>query len=328
MHAVLVPMDKIQRDGRDIYGTNNTVVVGQQINLTNYISPNIPHSAITSYKWTIPGANNTTNDMAFYDYEPNANNSGYTNLFTPTNYTTNNYVNFYWSNGGANQVVTCTEVVYGQTNTISASFNVVRPQAGILVNQGVTQGQILADTDYRFSIIYGTPFLHFGTAITDSGMTFSQTNSVPTPFTGNFSWVQIITADSANYTTNTASYTLRKSGFDGPDFPYASTPATTDSPGSQLRTIDTKVTRNFNATMYLMWQADSSSVGGDKTVPVPLRGFPWNWSGTATNAPPTNNGTGWGVESRVYPTNTVDVNVTNEVQWTTNAAINVQTNTP
>lgn len=135
-HAVMLVPDQIQRDGRGVSADNNTVCVGQQICLTNVIS-GIPTNAITSYQWTIPGANNTTNDTAFYDYEPTAMNSNYTNLFTPTNYTTNSYCNFYWSAGGTN-TVTCTIVIYGQTNTASATFNVVRPFAEIMVTNGPT----------------------------------------------------------------------------------------------------------------------------------------------------------------------------------------------
>jgi hypothetical protein len=66
--------------------------------------------------------------------------------------------------------------------------------------------------------------------------------------------------------------------------------------------------------MYLMWQPPASSVHGDKTVPVPLRGFQWNWSGIATN------NSGWSLVpgSAVYPANKTDADITNEPSWSTN----------
>ncbi len=53
-HGVLLLPDQITRDGNPINSTNSTVVVGQQINLTNMIS-GVPTSAITSWKWSVPG---------------------------------------------------------------------------------------------------------------------------------------------------------------------------------------------------------------------------------------------------------------------------------
>jgi len=42
-----------------VNSTNNTVWVGQQINLTNMVLGSATNSAVTSYHWAIPGANNT-----------------------------------------------------------------------------------------------------------------------------------------------------------------------------------------------------------------------------------------------------------------------------
>ena len=112
-------------------------------------------------------------------------------------------------------------------------------------------------------------------------------------------------------------------------YPYPGYPDSSgavDSPGSILQTNYTSVSRNFTATMYLMWQPNSTNaaVNGDSVVWVPLRSYQWNWSGTATNASPTtNNGTGWGVATSSLPSSTAtNVDTTNEPTWSTNSANN------
>ena len=308
-HGVMLVPNYITRDGLPVNSTNNTVWVGQQINLTNYVSTNIPPSAITSYQWNIPGA---TNGTAFYDYKPTSTSSNYTNLFTPTNYTTNSSCNFYWSSGGSNQVVTCTEIIYGKTNTVSATFNVSRPNAAITT----THGTITVGTNDSSNP--GRPYLYFGdNPPATPGMAF--TNSIPLT-NGVTEWVQIIANDTITFTRPTPPPTSRvESGNDAgkpPTFPYAIGSKTEDSPDNPLFDVYASVNRNFVATMYLMWQPSTNMVNGDNTVLVPLMGYQWNWSGTATN----NSGT-WSLMpgSANYPTNASDVDVTNEPTWSTNA---------
>ena len=300
-----------------VNSTNNTVWVGQQINLTNMVLGSATNAAVTSYHWAIPGANNTTNDTAFYDYEPNATNSCYTNLFTPTNYTTNSSCNFYWSSAGSNQVVYCTNVIYGQTNVVSATFNVSRPSAWIFA----TNGSIYADTNYKAS---GYPYLHYGNFRAGGvpGIKFYETNSaLPSGFIATNVWNQIIVSDTTKR-VGSSTTTTNSFGYDGDydwEYPYSTNTPTSDSPGTPLRSDLTSVSRNFTATMYLMWQAATNSVNGDKTVVVPLRKYTWQWSGTATN----NAGT-WGLFPGSTNASATDINVdvTNEPTWSTNAAHN------
>jgi len=314
--VILIP-EQVQRDGAPT--TNNTVVVGQQMNMTNVISGGFATNAVTSYHWGIPGANNTTNDTAFYDYEPNATNSCYTNLFTPTNYTTNNYCNFYWSSGGTNQVVYCTNVIYGQTNVVSATLNVQRPVAGIIATTGTT---VIDTTNPRL------PFLRFGLIYGDGtpGMTFSQTNTpAPGGFTGNFLWNQIINTNSVTWIAPPSlSSGYGSYGYDGArrwEYPYTTNADAHDSPGSALLSFNTNIVRNFTATMYLMWQASTNSTGGDKTVAIPLRSYQWNWAAAATNGIAGTN-VAWGVQSATNYTSGPNIDTTNEPIWSTNEFYN------
>ena len=315
-HAVMLIPDQITRDGMPI--TNNNVWVGQQINLTNVIS-GVPTNSIT-YHWGIPGANNTTNDTAFYDYEPNATNSNYTNLFTPTNYTTNNYIHFYWSYGASNQTVYCTNVIYGKTYVVSSTFNVLKPDARITATIGANT--ILADTNYNGSS-GGIPWLHFGTHIPATpGMTFTQTHLTNVGEQGSFVWNQILKNSQSVRTTPTETDTGATEGYDvdiTQSYPYDTNQSTQDSPGIKLRTNNGSASYSIDATMYLMYQVSTNSVNGDKTVPIPLRGFRWTANYSATNIAPTNNGSGWFLQNAQYPTNNTDFEVTNEVQWNTNS---------
>jgi hypothetical protein len=332
LHSILYLTGQITRDGKPINSTNNVICVGQQINLTNIIS-GVPANAITSYQWAIPGANNTANDTAFYDYEPNATNSCYTNLFTPTNYTTNSYCNFYWSTGGSNQVVYCTNVIYGQTNVISAAFNVLKPEADI----SNIQGTISVDANFEDGHGVATfPHLHFGrphdTGDTNvPGMTF--THSSPAfPFTGTYIWIQTLNGDSLTFTAPGKSplSIVSPPGVDAgrpPNvtFPYdsdAESPGgTQDSPGSPLFASDQTASRSFSATMYLMYRPFTNSLNGDKSVMVPVAAWPWNFSATATNSTPNTNRieTGWYLLNSTPPTTIQDVLTNTEPQWATNA---------
>jgi hypothetical protein len=330
--VLLIP-DYITLDGLIPNATNNTVCVGQQMNLTNMIS-GVSTNAITNWKWSIPGANGNTNtDTAIYEYEPTAQNSNYTNLVTPTNYLTNAsgipFCNFYFTAPGTNQV-SCTTVIYGQTNTVSATFNVSRPHAVITASQGTIRAGFDPDySDYLGYLHFGDPPTNYPPSPTP-GMYFTQTNTPATGgFTGMFSWVQVLTnaaiTRSPPLTNNTISVSP---GYDDgggsgvfPEPLDTNDPVgTSDSPGANLPTDKNYCHQVFNATMYLMWKASTNSVNGDKTIMVPLRAFQWDWNATASNASPTtNDGTGWGIQSANYPTNTTDVDITNEPSWTTNA---------
>jgi hypothetical protein len=318
---MLLP-DQITRDGNPITGTNANVWVGQQISLTNMVMGSPTNSIVTSYQWHIPGVTGSTNDPAFYDYEPNQLNSNYTNLVTPTNYTTNSYINFYYCGDATNLLVSCTQVIYGQTNTITATLNVQRPNAFITALHG-----IIAVDAGNWSSGDSSTALHFGSALPGAtpGMKVGVNASVfPAGSNGmnNLIWNQLINSNYTRLTTATGTLILTNSGgYDclrppNDSYPYPSNGnEVDDSPGrAGLQTNYSSCTKSFSATMYFMWQPSTNMVGGDKTVVVALRCWPWQWSATATNGAP---GAGWGLESSNYPSVTVpDVDVTNPPIWT------------
>jgi hypothetical protein len=70
-----------------------------------------------------------------------------------------------------------------------------------------------------------------------------------------------------------------------------------------------------------MWQADTNSfnVNGDKTVPVPLKRYQWNWNAVATNS-----GSAWGVQSSTNYATAPNAEATNEPTWSPNEYYNRQ----
>jgi hypothetical protein len=289
----------------------------------------VPTNAITNWKWSIPGANGNTNtDTAIYDYEPTAQNSNYTNLVTPTNYLTNAsgipFCNFYFTAPGTNQI-SCTTVIYGQTNTVSTTVNVLGPASKI----NVSLKSIVVSTNYVYFDSSGNPqtgfpYLSFGlNQSTNVGVAFSQTSSSPSRFAGTNEWVQVINGDYETNTTASGPYPHLNTGgcdtyYPEPFYPPGSS-GDVDSPASPLFGDCTKVSRNFTATTYLMWMpySTNAALGGDNAVWVPVRSYHWNWNGTATNS-----GTGWVLASSSPPATTNDAVCTNQPTWQTNSADN------
>jgi hypothetical protein len=321
-HGVILIPDFITRDGGPI---TNAVWVGQQINLTNMVLGSATNATVTSYQWGIPGA-------AFKSYAP-LTNSPYTCNYTTNNLSdyTNNFMSYYWSDGATNRIVTCTNVIDGQTCVATATLDVNRPGAGIIAKN---EGPIAVDNNF-FENAYSTYFHDGGQTNpppTRPGMLFYETNSLSPANTGTFGWVQMITSDSIDLVVTESGTSLpagvTNSGLDT-TFPYGSGPATNanDSPNEGLVPVGSgeteQNTRSFVATMYLIWQPTTNMVGSDNVAWVPLRGINWNWYGYATN-----NGSGWGLanstNSSVSLTNDYDPltqsTFTNEVRWTNNAS--------
>lgn len=134
------------------------------------------------------------------------------------------------------------------------------------------------------TLVYGNltgPYGSCGIARGTPGLTFFP-NGTP-PSVGNFLFAQIVTSDSIAYSGTSSKLTCTSTpGLDGA-YPYQNNVnpvSTSDSPEVILLSTYATVTRNFNATMYLLWQSTSS----ENSVPVPLGYIPWTFNGTATNS--------------------------------------------
>ncbi|MFY9852699.1 MAG: hypothetical protein WAK26_02330 [Terracidiphilus sp.] len=119
--------------------------------------------------------------------------------------------------------------------------------------------------------------LPFGTP----GITFYPAGTPPGA--GNYLFAQLIGSDVAVDSRSGATTTCTDiPGVDG-TYPYQhqiNPPSTSDSPETPLPSTYTTVTRNFNATMYLLWQSTATA----NSIPVPLGYIPWTFNGVATNS--------------------------------------------
>ena len=305
-HGVMLVPNYITRDGKDINSTNNTVCVGQQINLTNMIS-GVPTNAITSYRWGIPGT-------AFVDYVPDTNypseHSNYTNL--EPSYLTNSYCNFYWFNGGTNRMVYCTNVIYGQTNVVFAQFQVETPT--------VTSSSANAVTNVSLDTNYSTPgglfipvnVLHLGDIASTPGVAFSASITPPTNFsTGHYEWVQKEMASLAQVTYGGTNY-YSKAVTNALDtrYPMFQDTNAVDGPSISIASTNwnpTSYEQTF--TMYLLWEPNTPN-----SRFVALKQLTWHWRGTAVYGS-TN---GWSLTSPQIPGIISFVDATNNPTWDTN----------
>ncbi len=103
------------------------------------------------------------------------------------------------------------------------------------------------------------------------GITFT----TPTPSSGAYSFVQLITKDTTTYAQGNKGTLSCPTvpGLDG-QYPYPlydpDDNQTWDNPAVKLELIDSKVSRTFNASMYLLWT--SSKTG---SIPVPIGSQTW-----------------------------------------------------
>jgi len=293
----------IERDGQPITSKNNIVVIGQQINSSLYA----PGLDITSYQWDVPGVGGD----AFSDFEPDANDSGYTAL-EPKNLTGPS-ASFYWQGDEGSIPITCTVTLHGQPRTFTATLNVRRPDGDIIAT---VNNNVAVDTNYHpFS---GMLCLHFGNNLGTGaeGMSFLATTITPPndatgkPFTGDFEWIQVINSDVFTDTLFNGTLAFRASyGLDS-TYPYNIDPRTgavifqqnpvTDSPGNLLPnpSLYIQYTRNFSATMFLMWRPNNLPAG-ENAVWVPLKSVDWSWSAVVTS-PGTQNAT-WSLQTSPPP---------------------------
>ncbi|HEU6447731.1 MAG TPA: hypothetical protein VFV23_04765 [Verrucomicrobiae bacterium] len=283
-------------NGNDLTTQTNTVIVGQQINLTcalNVTNSALNNSMLQNFQWTVPGF-----AISNYVVAPDA-----SSAFVATNFpTTKSNAVFYWVDGGLKQVQ-ASATVNGTKVTGQAWLNVLRPTVTVTAyTTSVNVDTFLGDLGFHDTNTFA------------AGITFSNTITIPLGFSGSREWIQIVNPYRSYRDTNEVWWVLSDNG-SGPYldtvYPYTNSATTesvtVDSPEEPLLRGRNEVTANDSFKMWLMFKP----TGGNW---IPLRIVNWNWSGIASLS-----GSNWSLTSRSWLTNPPSVDAkTTFPQWKNN----------
>jgi hypothetical protein len=232
------------------------VIVGQRIKLDLNIRP---ARTVTNIQWTVPGT-------TVANWQGNTS----TGIVTPLTSLNSSGVLFYWVSGtfgGESRVVQVTYKVNNKTFTRRSSYNVKRPTASV----DTTTGDIAVDS------AFGQLELHYGSP-SKSGITFSHNVSIPSGFSGDVAWFQVINNTLRRRQLNAGTWERQfGQGVLDATFPYDTRNPTNDSPGSGLSSSYLQSTISQNFDMYLMFKPSNAN-----SIWVPLRKVNWFWNAGAT----------------------------------------------
>jgi hypothetical protein len=299
--ADILPVPTIQWNNNIISGAKpQNAVVGQPISLTT--TPTAVTLAATfpfwQSTWVVGGTN-------IASYTPS---SGATVAPAPT-VLTNTTLNTYWVFGGNPLTVTYKYCVNAPGLTCSSNATATFDVSGqgtakmTVTDYGATKNKNgnlnnAATIDYLYEkpsctssnegpyMVYGNvsgigpECLAFGNPTGSAGMTFSASGASPN---GTYSYVQTVSTNSITYTSASGNCTATSTPTPGPGldstYPYVTGNVTTDSPPLGLPVAETGASRNFDATMYLMWESTTVA----NPIPVPLGFQQWHFQASTTN---------------------------------------------
>ena len=266
----------------DITGNKQqSVIVGEGVQLVATV---LPAGLNPSFNWTVPG-----NRVSGY----NANNTTGAVVNTIQGDSQKQGLTFYWVDGsptGADEDVKLTVTVAGQQMKVDTDFTVFKPSVQF-VGTAVQQPTIVNNT------------------ITTS-VRFDPNNfTVPQPFTGNLSYIQLITSDTEYQKSLVSGWQIKTTpaGSDR-NYPYyvatAAQQWTSDSPFDSLDSTAQTDRESVNGfDMYLMFTPTFTNATL-ASIPVPLADSVWNmdihakWNGqnwsaaaSAPTAPPKSQAT-------------------------------------
>jgi hypothetical protein len=280
---------KILRDGTDITGTTTNVVVGEQVNLSMQVLP--AGTSVSNIQWIVPGT-------AVANYVA-SNSAGTVTALSNSNLQSNS-LTFYWGDAANGRVVNISGKVTGTAYTgtsdgvtfnRSATFNIAAPSPATPTVSLPTNGQLNINNIGDCSGGSSGPNMVFGNISGplpggcvysgQAGITFSPPNTSTPP--GSFFFVQLINGDTYTLSRTGASTTCTATNTPGLDgaYPYQNAVghSVSDAPFSPLPVTYTNSSRDFTATMYLMWQSNTTG-----SIPVPMGSVQWGFSGSTTQS--------------------------------------------
>ena len=286
-----------------ISGAPQSAVVGQPITLT-VSAPSLPN-CVTFYNPMTGGQTfypqwGTPTGTAVGGYSPQTSSASVSPVSTAN---TNSTYTFYWpyAGNGYQETVRYYYAAWGYGNwspTATATVNVTGVTSPLLTARTSVAATIdtlqgcsssPGGTELVFGNISGIVPGCPGAGLSGTpGISFSASGNQPGG--GSFIYVQLINSDSVSRTTSTGTTPCSATPGDDGSYPYQSgNPAPSDSPYAPLPITNTKVTRNFSATMYLLWQSNTAN-----SIPVPLGSVPWVFNATATQSSGTWSASGGG----------------------------------
>ena len=281
--------------GTNLSAQTNTVIVGQQMNLTYGFSITnsfMTNFVVTNFQWTVPG-------FAISNYVVASDSSS---AMVVTNFPMNNAAaKFYWVNGASNLVVKCSATANGTPVTGQAVFNVLAPTAKITTS--TTSVNIFSRGAWQWILFDGTA---------GPGITFSNTISIPTNFPSSVVWVQVDYNPTFSLLDTNSILHTNLQEHAGPyvdtSYPYKalSNGNPVDTPGTELPNGNEYVECMDSDTfeMWLMYQPTNG-------IPVPIRAVNWSWTGSATNYL----GLTWMLKQATNSVNPVDFPTSTFPQW-------------
>jgi hypothetical protein len=258
-----------------------TIMTGQAVNLSYtatggtviYPTWQVSFTSVTAYTATTQSATETPINISNLKQES---------------------VKMHWIDQGTKSVTLLYYLSGGGQGSVTATFNLVGP-TNVKVT-AVTSGTITTDTGAKLNVTGKVTCFDNGTQVgladgkTSAGIAFTAAATMPSGSSGTFGWVQIINSDNYQY-SGPNGYTAAEKSTGGLDLEAGKTTYVygignwvDDSPSMPLGSGTagiTQASRQFEATMYLMWLADSAA----DTIPVPIGMSTWYTGWTVTYNP-------------------------------------------
>lgn len=301
--TVSKPKVNILLNGSVITNTTRDVIVGQQISLSAQVTGGTP----TTPQWTIPGTKVANYVVTYTD--PSSPTSALVTELTNQNLTQPT-INFYWVDGGDSRQVQYSVKVNNRIYTGRATFNVKRPTTQLTTTTGtVGLGTIqISDTGTTaFALHYGKPF---GTT---PGIFFSANAAIPSNFSGDIIWVQVVNSRRTRKPVKSNEQVLAGIGLDT-EFPYGE-PNSGDEADSPFEKLDSprsysSISVNDTFTMWLLFKPKNLP---GTSIYVPLKKVNWSWSGTGTRS-----ASGWILLNTANTQNPTGVDTVDFPEWIAN----------
>jgi hypothetical protein len=289
----------IKQGSNNITATTQNVIVGQQISLSVEVVGTT--AEVSNIQWTVPG----TRVANFVGSASSGTVTEVSNLQVSP-------LTFYWTDGGDNRQVTLGCRIGTTQFDKSATFNVKRPSASVTTETGIPK---VSTCNGRLELSFGNA-VGFTSCLGGPGIKLTRGSvTMPSGFTGDFQWAQLITGTTRTIVMNDGSLKrLSASGVLDTVYPYPTsilgTNVADDTPALELTNDFTSASIDDNYSMWLMFKP--SGVSGT-SIWVPLRKVDWSWTATATRS-----GSTWTKGTSSNSPSPFDADAATHPTWTNN----------